>query len=70
MTEQNADRALGRLEGKVDLILQAMNAKNVADTARDVRIGSLEKKWSWAAGAGAGLGAITGFMASLFKGHA
>lgn len=70
--EPNQDRAIGRLEGKVDLILDHLTEKDAADAAAHAlhtkRIGALERKWAWATGVGTALGGISGYIASLIHG--
>lgn len=59
----DVQRSLGRLEGKIDLILQNMQAHLIEDTARfdkintrqdktDARHNTLERKWWLATGVG------------------
>lgn len=70
-------RSLGRLEGKVDLLLSNMNSHLLEDTARfkvqsdrmdqlENRHISTEKKFAWLAGALAVIYFITNFATSLF----
>lgn len=79
--EPNTDRAIGRLEGKVDLILSHLDGEakaraaaaaeqRASDAKRDARISSLERKDAWRAGFAAALGGVAGYVASILKGVA
>lgn len=63
-------RAVGRIEGKLDSLLETMKA-HVADDDRNfadvnARIGKIEKKVYWFTGAWAAVGA---FATYIIKGH-
>jgi hypothetical protein len=57
-------RALGRIEGKLDDLLDSREDQ-------ETRIRALESKSAWMAGAAAGLGAVGGILWNIFspKGH-
>lgn len=53
--------ALGRIESKVDTLLER-------DLDKEVRLRALETRGAWIAGAGAVLGAVGGFLSSVLFG--
>ena len=61
MTEE-LHRAVGRVEGKLDGIDDKINDIVGMLTARDVRLGAVEKKQAWCSGAAAAVGAIVAVL--------
>lgn len=60
-------RSLGRVEGKIDLILDELKAVNDRHTALDSRVAKVERKQYWAAGVGAAVVAAIGYATRWFR---
>ena len=60
------NRSLGRVEGKIDLILTEIQAMNKRHDDLEGRVVKVEHKQWWAAGAGAAVVALIGFVGRLF----
>lgn len=67
---ENLERAVGRIEGKLDTFIAQMAAHDERTTGIEVRTRKLEGKVNWATGAGATFGVIIGAVISSFtKAH-
>jgi hypothetical protein len=65
MTEE-LHRAVGRIEGKLDTVIESLAARNARDDAHDAsvnkRLTAVEKKQAWYSGAAAAVGAIVAVL--------
>lgn len=65
MTEE-LHRAVGRIEGKLDTVIESLATRNARDDAHDAvvdkRVGAVEKKQAWYSGAAAAVGAIVAVL--------
>lgn len=66
MSNDTTQRDLGRVEGKVDSLTVSVNQLiarlDRRDATVDERIGRVEKKTNWMAGAGSIIGSLAGFI--------
>lgn len=51
-------RAVGRVEGKIDGIVEMLAARNARDESVDKRVTAVERKQAWYSGAAAAVGAL------------
>lgn len=65
--DDELQRTLGRLESKVDTLVDAVVAGREADVEIEARVRSLEVSRGWFIGAGAGAGGLLGWLSSLFR---
>jgi hypothetical protein len=61
MTEE-LHRAVGRMEGKIDGIVEMLTARNVRDESVDKRVSVVERNQAWYSGAAAAVGAIAAYV--------
>ena len=65
MTElQNIDRIVGRIDGKLDSVINELTQITRRAEAIEVRLRSVEGKQHWYAGAAAALGSLIGYFTS------
>lgn len=57
---QELNRALGRVEGKLDSLIDLVKAQGVRTDAHDKRLSSLERWRTWSAGVGATVAGLLG----------
>jgi hypothetical protein len=66
MAETDLHRAVGRIEGKLDSVIDMLTAANARHDARhdgfDKRVGAVENKQAWYSGAAATVGAIVAIL--------
>jgi hypothetical protein len=59
-------RAVGRIEGQLERILEALGARSARDEAHDARVDkrltAVERKQAWYSGAAAAVGAIVAVL--------
>jgi len=59
-------RAVGRIEGQLERILEALGARNTRDETHDARVDkrltAVERKQAWYSGAAAAVGAIVAVL--------
>jgi hypothetical protein len=60
-------RSLGRIEGKVDSLVERHDARDKNDEAREERLRTVENRQHWYSGAGAILGALLGYFGVHIK---
>jgi hypothetical protein len=62
----NLHRAVGRIEGQLERIIDLLGARNARDDAHDAgvdkRVTAVEKKQAWYSGAAAAVGAIVAVL--------
>jgi hypothetical protein len=61
------DRAVGRIEGKIDAFIEQMKVHDNRTTDLDVRTRKVEQRQYWLSGVGAALGAIAGALGMHIK---
>jgi hypothetical protein len=63
MTENiELQRAVGRIEGKLDSFIAKLDAGDSRHESAEKRIGAVERKQAWYAGAAATVGAIAAYV--------
>jgi len=62
MTDCDLHRAVGRIEGKVDAILDKLEETDARHEKAEKRIGSIERKVHWYSGAAAVVAAALGYV--------
>jgi hypothetical protein len=66
MAETDLHRAVGRVEGKLDSVIDMLTAGNARHDARhdgfDKRVAAVEKRQAWYSGAAAAVGAIVAYL--------
>ena len=59
-------RAIGRIEGRLDTIIELLKDRNTRDDANkahvDQRVAAVEKKQAWYSGAAAAVGAVVAVL--------
>lgn len=66
MSDDELYRALGRIEGSLEAVLEKLTDQTTLNISHDTRISKLEKWQAWTLGAGAAVGvALTALWAVL-----
>ncbi len=62
MAETDLHRAVGRIEGKLDSVIDMLTTGNARHDGFDKRVAAVEKKQAWYSGAAAAVGAIAAYL--------
>jgi hypothetical protein len=55
-------RAVGRIEGKIDGIVETLAVRNARDARVNKRVAGLERRQAWYSGAAAAVGVIAAYV--------
>lgn len=69
MTDDEIQRALGRIEGKLDAWAKRLDEHSEAGRLVEARVSSLEQSRSWLVGGAAAVAAVVASIMQLFLGN-
>lgn len=72
MVEDRIDelfQAVGRMEGKLDMVLDPRNGLVSQQDHLETRVRSLERRWAWGLGVGSVISTVVAFIASAISFH-